>query len=596
MQTQGLNSWQKLLYQLIQEQDGDSNIAEFLNAVLNRCETPQDREAIKELAAQLELQGFVKLIFGGKDYFWANVTNAGIVYMEQLLKELDELARRQAEMEQEEEPQEDTSEEELTEGATEELEPEETTEEPEEAFQPDNPLELVTHLIQTQPEEDISDAMKRREEENNRWEEKRNKILAEQVAQSLLQQNTPTEQVQQTEEPQQEEEENKQSGASDQVAVSEEKQTAEDSVETEQDTQEKTTPETEEPTEENSENKLRVIAGGEETQQAAQQETNEQITADDKAEDDAQEKAVPQENTQPDENTTLAENESEEPAKEEIEEQEAGQEVLREKVAAENNTAEPKEKPADDIEEEFKQDIETKQSTSPPAQEQADGQGGTESKHSPQAQVTNQGSETAQQTTMIPQENGEQEENLVADAESKKADMEEEKQKQRENLENENMINPQGEAGATEQAGDLGAQNPVDDRQADDIAKAQAQQQRQLHNNMMQQQLQNQSRRVPKGSLPPAAPHRPVILSDIIENSIRNIGQLIAERGGDDRQALFGLLHELRNTLLQMQATRQIPQKYEFMKAISGYFEKYEWFYYQAISLLGEQILLLLFE
>ena len=88
-----------------------------------------------------------------------------------------------------------------------------------------------------------------------------------------------------------------------------------------------------------------------------------------------------------------------------------------------------------------------------------------------------------------------------------------------------------------------------------------------------------------------------VILGDAInsslnvDNSIQRIEKRIEDDGGEDKEALKGLLDEAKELIENIQATREIPKNKGFFNRLSLHLEKHGWFYGEITGLLGNAVL-----
>ncbi len=72
-----------------------------------------------------------------------------------------------------------------------------------------------------------------------------------------------------------------------------------------------------------------------------------------------------------------------------------------------------------------------------------------------------------------------------------------------------------------------------------------------------------------------------------IDNSFTNIGKLIEEKGGEDKEELISLKNELKTIVDEMIKTKQISPKKGFIDKLGNHLSKHGWFYGAIVQVLG---------
>lgn len=72
-----------------------------------------------------------------------------------------------------------------------------------------------------------------------------------------------------------------------------------------------------------------------------------------------------------------------------------------------------------------------------------------------------------------------------------------------------------------------------------------------------------------------------------VDNSIYQIEQAIEKNGGEDKEALYEILKDVKELIENIQISRMIPKQKKLFERISDHMEKHGWFYGAVVQLLG---------
>src|SRR5690606_3560352 len=79
-----------------------------------------------------------------------------------------------------------------------------------------------------------------------------------------------------------------------------------------------------------------------------------------------------------------------------------------------------------------------------------------------------------------------------------------------------------------------------------------------------------------------------------IDNSIKQIEDQIEEKGGNDKEELYSILHETKEIINEIYETKEIKSKTSFTEKLSTHLSKHGWFYGAIVGLLGTELLTVL--